>query len=120
MAESSSDTKKSFSSDVKIADEVIGSIASLAASDVEGVVSMTSSDLGSIFLKNTKSRGVKTTISGDRVSFRLSLIVKYGCNIPSVCAMVQEKVKNTIENMTGLIVEGVSVTISGIVVPESE
>lgn len=113
------DTQKDFTSDVKIADEVVGSIAGLAAADVENVVSMAGSDIGSFFGVKSATRGVKAVISGERVSFRLSVIVKYGCNIPSVCAMIQDKVKNTVENMTGLIVDQVAVTISGIVVPES-
>lgn len=117
--ENSLESKKVPKSDVKIADEVIGSIAGLAASDVEGVVSMAGSDISSIFGKKSAKRGVKEVITDDRVSFKLSLIVEYGCNIPEVCAKVQEKVKNTVENMTGLHVDVVEVTISGIVIPES-
>lgn len=117
--EKSTETEKSYSSSVKIADEVIGSIAGLAASDVEEVVSMAGSDIGSFFGRKSSKKGVKEIISADKVSFKLSLVVKYGCNIPEVCAKVQEKVKNTVENMTGLTVEGVEVTIAGIEVPEN-
>lgn len=111
--------KENVKRDVKIADEVIGSIAGLAASDVEGVVSMGGSDIGSFFGRKSAKKGVKEIICGDKVSFKLSLVVEYGCNIPQVCRMVQEKVKNTVENMTGLIVDNVEVTISGIVIPET-
>lgn len=111
--------KTQFSSDVKIANEVIGSIASLAASDVEGVVSMAAADISSFLGIKSARKGVRVSISNDKVSFKLYIVVKYGSNIPDVCLKVQKKVKTTVENMTGLTVEGVEVTVSGITVAEN-
>lgn len=112
------DPEEKIPGDVKIADEVIGSIAGLASSGVEGVVSLAGSDIGSIFGKKSVKRGVKAVINGDKVSFKLSLVVDYGSDIPRVSKNVQEKVKSTVENMTGLSVESVEVMISGMRVPE--
>lgn len=114
------DSGERFAGDVKIADEVIGSIASLAASDVDGVVSMAGADIGSVFGIKSTQKGVKAVISDQKVSFKLSIIVEYGCNIPLVCEKVQEKVRNTVQNMTGLSVESVEITVSGIKVTEKE
>ena len=44
----------------------------------------------------------------------LSLNIKYGYNIPDVSEKVQDKVKNAIQNMTGLTVLDVNIRIAGV------
>ncbi len=44
----------------------------------------------------------------------LSVIVKYGCNIPEVSRRVQDRVRTTIENMTGYSVSEINVHVAGI------
>ena len=51
---------------------------------------------------------------GDIVHVDINITVRYGYSIPSVSGKVQEKIKSTIENMTGLNVSDVNVRISGI------
>ena len=102
---------------VKIADDVILCIAALAATDVEGVASMAgniTNDLVSMFGVRNLRRGVKVGIEEDEVQIDLSINVEYGYSIPAVSARVQEKVRNTIENMTGFTVSEVNVSIAGI------
>ena len=65
------------------------------------------------------SRGVKVDVTEEHVSVHMSLNLKYGVSIPKVCEMVQEKVKNAIENMTGLSVLDVNIKIAGIHVEEN-
>ena len=102
---------------VKIADDVILCIAALAATDVEGVASMAGNithDLVSMFGVKNLRRGVKINMEEEEVQIDLSIIVEYGYSIPAVSARVQEKVRNTIENMTGFNVSEVNVSIAGI------
>jgi len=40
--------------------------------------------------------------------------MEYGYNIPTTCKKVQEKIKTSIENMTGLEVADVNIRIAGI------
>ena len=80
---------------VQIADEVVAIIAGLAATEVEGVASMA----GNI----TNELVVEVAINID-----------YGYSVPKTSRMVQEKVKASIENMTGLIVSDVNVTIASV------
>lgn len=102
---------------VKIADDVIACIAGLAATEVEGVDSMagnvTNELIAKLGVKNL-SRGVKLDIEGDEVGIALSLNITYGYNIPDVTSMVQDKVKTMVENMTGLHVTEVSVSVAGV------
>lgn len=102
---------------VKIADDVVAMIAGLAATEVEGVSAMAgniSNDLLSRMGVKNLAKGVKVEVLGKRVKAELALIVEYGYNIPVVSQKVQEKVKTTIENMTGLEVSDVDVRIAGV------
>lgn len=102
---------------VKIADDVIACIAALAATEVEGVDSMagniTNELISKLGVKNL-SKGVKLDLHDGEVSVALSLNITYGYNIPEVSQKVQDRVKNTVENMTGLHVTDVSISIAGV------
>ena len=74
---------------------------------------ITSELISKLSVKNL-SRGVKVTIEEEKVSIELSLELKYGVSLPKVCAAVQEKVKSSVETMTGLTVDEVNIRIAGI------
>lgn len=103
--------------EVQIADEVVAIIAGLAATEVEGVDSMagniTNELVGKLGMKNL-SKGVKIDVTEEHVSVDLSLNIKYGYNIPDVSEKVQDRVKNAIQNMTGLAVLDVNIRIAGV------
>lgn len=103
--------------EVKIADDVVATIAGLATTEVEGVASMqgnlTNEIAGKLGVKNL-SKGVKIELMDGKVHVDLSVIMKYAHSIPKTCRAVQERVKNSIENMTGLKVESVNVRIVGV------
>ena len=103
--------------EVQIADEVVAIIAGMAATEVKGVASMAgniSNELMSKVGYRSLTKGVKVDIDNGQVKVELSLRMDYGHNIPSTCAKVQDKVKTTIENMTGLEVVNVNVRIAGV------
>lgn len=100
--------------EIKIADEVVAIIAALAATEVEGVASMagniTNELIGKLGMKNL-SKGVKVDVLEGIVTVSLALNLKYNYSIVEVSARVQEKVKNAIENMTGLEVADVNIKV---------
>lgn len=103
--------------EVRIADDVISMIAAISATEVEGVAGMAgniTSELISKFGVKNLSRGVKVTIAEEQVSIELALELKYGVSLPEVCESVQEKVKSSVETMTGLTVDEVNIRIAGI------
>ena len=108
---------------VQIADEVVAIIAGLAATEVEGVVSMagniTNDIVGKLGMKKL-SRGVKVEILEGVVSVRLALNIRYGYSIPETSQKVQEKVKAAIENMTGLEVADVNISITDVVLDQTK
>ncbi len=110
-------TEESGIGAVQIADDVVAMIASLAATEVEGVSATNGNITNEIMNKVAKkniSRGVKVDILGQNVMVDLTVIMDYGYNIPATCQKVQLKVKNAIENMTGLNCTDVNIRIAAI------
>ena len=103
--------------EVKIADEVVAIIAGLAATEVEGVGSMagniTNELVSKLGMKNL-SKGIRVEVFEGTVSVDVALNISYGYSIPEVSAKVQERVKNAIENMTGLEVSIVNIRIASV------
>lgn len=107
--------------EVKIADEVVAIIAGLAAMEVEGVASMAGNATRELISKlgmKSLSKGVRVDVLEGIVTVMMALNLKYGYNIKSTTAKVQEKVKAAIENMTGLEVADVNIRIAGVEIPE--
>lgn len=109
--------------EIKIADEVVAILAALAATEVEGVASMagniTNELIGKLGMKNL-SKGVKVDVLEGIVTVSLALNLKYNYSIVEVSARVQEKVKNAIENMTGLEVADVNIKVAGVEMESQE
>lgn len=109
--------------EVKIADEVVGIIAALAATEVEGVASMagniTNELISRLGMKNL-SKGVKVDVLEGVVTVSLALNMKYNYSIMDVSAKVQEKVKSAVENMTGLEVADVNVKVADVEMESQE
>ena len=109
---------------LNISEDVIGIIAGLAASEVEGIAGMTLGFVDGInqFLGSNKkySKGVKIALDGKRVTIDLFVNVKYGVRIPDIAWAAQTAVKNAVENMTGLEVSAVNINVQGITFEKNE
>ena len=109
--------------EVRIADSVVANIALLAAKETEGVFDTVGNAANEIMTKvgvKSASKGVRVEIIDSVVSIDLALIMQYGYNIPNTCKKVQDKVKNSIENMTGLTVADVNIRVAGVDMPDEE
>lgn len=102
---------------VQIADDVVAMIASLAATEVEGVSAMagtiTNELMGKVGMKKL-TKGVRVDVVEGKVRVNLAVTMEYGYNIPATCHRVQAKVKSAIENMTGLGCTDVNIRIAGV------
>ena len=102
---------------VQIADDVVAMIASLAATEVEGVSAMAGTITNELMSKvgmKKLTKGVKVMVLEGSVVVDLADTMEYGYNIPATCQKVQTKVKNAIENMTGLTCNDVNIRIAGV------
>lgn len=102
---------------VRIADEVVGVIAGIAATEVDGVAGMAGGVVGGIaemLGKKSFAKGVRVAAGEKEAAIDLYLILDYGVRIPEVAAQVQENVKRAVESMTGLDVVEVNIHVQGI------
>ncbi len=101
---------------IKISDDVVATIASIAASEVKGVANMSGGLVSGISeMLGKKTKGVKVQVGEKETTIDISLSVEYGARIPDVAWEVQNKVKTQVESMTGLKVVSVNVIVQGIV-----
>ena len=94
---------------VKISNDVIATIAGLAALEVEGVETITT-----FTDKLLKSNGVKIQLEEEDVNLDIMVMIEFGISIPDIALKIQENVKNTVETMTGLNVSQVNIHVQGI------
>ncbi|HEY9061313.1 MAG TPA: Asp23/Gls24 family envelope stress response protein [Pseudobacteroides sp.] len=102
---------------VKVTDEVVAIIAGIAAMEVPGVAGMSGGIAGEIVEmlgRKSLSKGVKVEVGEKQAAIDLYIIIDYGCRIPDVSWDIQERVKKTVETMTGLNVVEVNIHIQGV------
>ena len=102
---------------VKIANEVVATIAGIAAADIDGVASMSGnmvSGFSQMLGKKPMTKGVKVEITDNDVVIDISIVVEYGKKIPVVAAAIQQAVAQAVGDMTGLNVTAVNVHITGV------
>jgi uncharacterized alkaline shock family protein YloU len=109
--------EKNCITEVKIASDVVASIAALAATEVDGVCEMAGNiknELVSYLGWNNLSKGVKILMENNIVHVSMMIVTRYGYSIPEISAQVQSRVSQQIENMTGLVVSEVNVRVAGV------
>jgi len=90
---------------VRIADEVIATIAGTAVQEIEGIVPGDPRNL---------SKGVRIAVRDCQVSVALNVSVKQGHKIADVTLAAQRRIKTALETMTGLLVESVDLHVAGL------
>lgn len=103
---------------VIIADEVIATIASTAATEINGVYSTPSGVNKSAIInwinKKGHTKDCFVEVVGNEIQVDISLVICAGFNITSVSEEVQDKIKNALEVMTGMNVSIINISIVGI------
>ncbi len=103
--------------DVKIANEVVATIANIATAEIEGVVQLKggiASDIADVFGVKNNAKGVKVNAEDGTIVLNLSVVVAFGTKIQDMASQIQLKVKENIEAMTDLNVEAVNVHVVGV------
>jgi len=108
---------------VRIADDVVAVIAAIAASETEGVASM-SGGIVEGFARRVSGknvhRGVHVKVGDIEAAINLHVILHYGVKMDRVCKELQNRVKDTVEMMTGLRIVEVNVKVEGIELKEEK
>jgi uncharacterized alkaline shock family protein YloU len=103
---------------VRVANEVIASIAAMAALEVEGVAAPDQANarhFGDWIKRETAHRGVRVMQDSDRrLHLEVFLTVSAGARLREVAERVQDNVIEAVERMLGLEVAEVNVFVSSI------
>lgn len=101
--------------EIKISDEVVVAISAIAASKVSGVHSVGGR---TIFGKKDIEKGINATVEGNQAIIDVDVKIDYGENIYDTVQRLQKQIKDAVEQMTGLQVAKVNVTVKEVVMPE--
>ena len=115
-----------------LGDTVVAKIVGIAAQEVEGVqmgggtaramggvldsVSRPMSGVGG----GSQTRGVSVEVGAEEAAADLSMAVEYGRPIPQTTEAVRNNVIDRVENLTGLRVTEVNITVNDVLFPEEE
>lgn len=102
---------------IKIHKNVISSIATLAASEIEGVRRVGFGNRNSIFdfIHKRVLQAIKVDIDkNEDVKLDIPLVIKYDFNIPEVSVRVQENVRLALEKMTDLTIKDINISVQSI------
>ncbi len=102
---------------IRISEEVIATIAGIAASGNENVASMGGGfvdGIAGMLGRKAPSKGIKVELKENQVSLDLAVVMQYGCKIHEAARDMQSRVRNAVEEMTGLEVLNVNVSVLGI------
>lgn len=109
---------KNTENGIEISNDVIAVIAGVAVSEVQGVASMSGGFAGGITEvlsgKKNMAKGIKVEKTENSAKIDVNIIVEYGSRIPDVAFEIQNRVKKSVEGMTGFKVEEVNVHIQGV------
>lgn len=115
--------KKESNGTITFANEVIATIAGLAAVDVKGVAGMSggfTDGITELLGRKNLSKGIKVEVGAEEVAVDISIVVDYGIPIPEVAENIQTSVIKAVETMTGLKVVEVNIGVQGIKFQESK
>jgi uncharacterized alkaline shock family protein YloU len=102
---------------IRISDDVVATIAGLAALETPGVAAMSggiSEDLAKRLSGRNAQKGVSVEVGQVEAAIDLRIVVKYGIPIQEVGRQLQDNVREAVENMTGLTVVEVNVKVEGV------
>lgn len=105
------------SGSVHITEDVIISIASVETNNIDGIYEIPVNMVERISNRYT-SKDIDVNIDDNNVYLTIKTAVEYGKDIVSIANLVQEKVRDKIELMTGLNVMEVNVIITNVVIPK--
>lgn len=106
---------------VEISEEVLCTIASVAASEVEGVAGLAASLSGNIkdlLTKKYAGKGISVVTDENGLVITASIIVKFRCNVQDVAVKVQDAILSAVQDMTNYQVNAVNVNVVNVQIAE--
>lgn len=112
---------------LKISEEVISTIAGLTANEIKGVAGLSlrpnitdDSSFPRVFSRKKIGRAIRLEMREGEAVIDVFVNLFLGVKIPEVAAEIQAKVKEAVQNMTGIAVSKVNVHVAGVVLTPQE
>lgn len=102
---------------ITFANDVLATIAGIAACDIPGVAGMSGGfkdGIVELLGKKNFTKGIKITVKENAVTVDIQIVVDYGVSVPEVCKNIQDSVSKALETMTGLAVSAINISIQGV------
>lgn len=101
---------------LKISEEVILTITKQAVLDVPGVAGLAAGrfNVKDLIVRSELENSIRIALNVDVAQITVSVNLIYGYKIKDVAQQIQESVKSTVQNMTGITVSKVNVFICGV------
>ncbi|MEU7186630.1 Asp23/Gls24 family envelope stress response protein [Streptomyces sp. NPDC045470] len=111
-----------------IADGVVEKIAGMAAREVPGIYALGGGLARTFGAMRDKvpgggsnfSRGVKVEVGERQTAIDLDVVVEYGGSIPTIAADVRDNVTSALEQMTGLEVVEINISVNDVHLPDDD
>ena len=123
MSESKGQKSSPLKSDrgsTTVGDSVVTQVAGIAAQEIEGVQmgggssAAVGSFLSGVTGGNNSTRGVSVEVGDEEAAMDLVMVIEYGKPIPQVVEAVRKNVINKVENLVGLRVTEVNITVNDV------
>jgi len=113
--------KKVQGGSLKISEDVILMVTKQTVLEIPGVDSLAHGkfNLKNFVVRSDIESSIKVTLNVDVAQIDISVNLKYGYKIKDVAQRIQENVKATVQNMTGVTVSKVNVFIAGVAKEEN-
>lgn len=111
------DVRNTTGGSLQISTEVIAKIAILAAKEIDGVANVCAGSAQSVrglLGKTNLNKPVTVELQDGVATLTVRLIAAYGSKIMPLCEKVQDNVKHTVQNMTGITVSRVDIIVAGL------
>jgi uncharacterized alkaline shock family protein YloU len=108
-----------------ISDSVVSKVAGIAAQEVDGIrmgsgASQTVGGILGSITGGSQTQGVSVEVGQEEAALDLTLTAEYGKSIPQLAEAVRRNVVNRVENLVGLRVTEVNITVSNVFFPQQE
>ncbi len=114
--------KNGANGSLQISTDVIAKIATMATCEIEGAKEIKTSSVGvrSIFKNIVSKKAVEVILLDGVAEITINLVAEYGYKIQPLCTKIQENVKTSVQNMTGITVSRVNIIVVGVCRKQSE
>lgn len=108
--------------EINVSPKMVAMLAANVTESCYGVVGMAARSrtdgIVDLLLGENKTKGIKVTTDSNKATVELHIIVQFGLNISSICKSIANRVRYTLETVSGIPVKAVNIRVEGIRVSE--